>query len=174
MKINAINEYRIEVELESAEMERLGLSFEAMDWSDIETRRALWSVLGLVRERGFLVDPAGKLLIEAGKTGNGVRLCFTALPPRGADVNVTCLKREKKGLALRFASFSDLCAAAAFLPPGNVEAYRRGNDYFLLPGDTYGDTALARAAEFGTVVQTRGPVRPIMDEYCERVELSQE
>ena len=171
MKINAINEYRVEVELEHGEMERLGLCFEAMDWSDIETRRALWSVLGLVRERGFSLNPAGKLLIEAGKTENGVRLCFTALPPRGGDVSVTCLKREKTGVALRFASFSDLCAAAAFLPPENMEAYRRGSDYYLLPGDTYGETALARAAEFGTVVRTNGPVKPVMEEYCEKVEL---
>ena len=163
MKINAINEYRIEVELEHAEMERLGLSFETMDWSDIETRRALWSVLGIVRERGFSLDPAGKLLIEAGRTGSGVRLCFTALPPRGGDVNVTCLKREKRGVALRFASFSDLCAAAAFLPKQDLAAYRRGSVYFLLPGGTYGEPALARAAEFGTVVQTRGPVKPILE-----------
>ena len=166
MKINAINEYRVEVELDAAEMERLGVSFDTLDWADIETRRALWSLLGQVRDAGVPVNPAGKLLIEACRLKNGIRLCFTALPPREKDLPLTCLKREESVSALRFASFADLKRGAAFLPREGLAAYRRGDTYYLLAPEPADRAALARAAEFGVPVKAAGLTKPLLEEYC--------
>ncbi len=164
MKINPVNDYRVEVELCEAEMDRLGLTFEAMDWADVDTRRALWSLVGLLREQGVNVRLSGRLLIEAGKLPDGVRLCFTSLPETGKPR----LRLKKETPVLQCESRSAALSAARCLPGAALYADRKREIYFLLPEGTYTEAAFARAAEFGTL--RRLPwAKAVLEEYCEEV-----
>ena len=150
MKINPVNEYTVEVELPAAEMERLGLRFESMDWADVETRRAVWSLVGLLRERGVEIRLSGRLLIEAGKLPDGMRLCFTSLP-RGETPRLK-IKKETRSPVLRCACAGDAAAARICLPDAVCTLYAAGERRFLLVRGTYTGAALARAAEYGDLM----------------------
>lgn len=164
MKINTVNEYRVEVELCAEEMARLGLSFDTMDWENIDTRRALWSLVGLMRERGVNISLSGRLLIEAGKLPDGVKLCFTRLP--GGKPKRLRIKKETAPPVLRCETLRDAERAARVLP--GCTFYRSGSAVFLLAEGTYAEARLLRAAEFGSL--TRAPMgREILEEYAQKL-----
>ena len=169
MKVNAINEYRVEVELADRELTKLGVSFETLDWSDIETRRALWSILSGVREQGVELSLSGRLLIEAGRLPGGVRLSFTVLPRAGAQP-VMRLVKDGKTPVLRAASLRDITAAARALEDPAPAVYEKNGVYFLVPKGTYAPLQLRRAAEFGTLLYSDGAVlTPFLEEHCVRI-----
>ncbi|MCR4615536.1 MAG: hypothetical protein K5756_05250 [Clostridiales bacterium] len=79
--IEAPWENKIIVELTAADMADLDITYEEMDYSNAETKRAIWTILERVRAViGRNIDPYGKLLIEAlpGRCG-GCLLAFTTL-----------------------------------------------------------------------------------------------
>lgn len=65
MKINSPNKAKIIVELSRDDMLELDITYESMDYSNIETRRVIWTILDKARhELGRDIDPSGKLTIE--------------------------------------------------------------------------------------------------------------
>ena len=65
MKINSPNKAKIIVELTRDDMTELDITYESMDYSNIETRRVIWTLLDKARqELGRDIDPSGKLTIE--------------------------------------------------------------------------------------------------------------
>ena len=79
--IEAPWENKIIVELTAADMADLDITYEEMDYSNAETKRAIWTILERVKAViGRSIDPYGKMLIEAlpGRSG-GCLLAFTAL-----------------------------------------------------------------------------------------------
>ena len=79
MNIHSVNKNKFIVELSAEDMSELDITYEEMDYSDIETRRVIWTILDRVREStGRDVDPSGNLLIEAAADAEGgCILCFT-------------------------------------------------------------------------------------------------
>lgn len=79
MNIHSVNKNKFIVELSAEDMSELDITYEEMDYSDIETRRVIWTILDRVREStGRDVDPSGNLLIEAAADSDGgCILCFT-------------------------------------------------------------------------------------------------
>lgn len=166
MKINAINEYRVEVELADRELTKLGVSFETLDWDDIETRRALWSILSGVREQGVELSLSGKLLIEAGRLPGGVRLSFTVLPRSAAKQQMRLVKDERIPV-LRARSRREMTAALRVLEVGEATVYEKNGFLYLpLPG-TYDPLQLRRAAEFGALLKSSAQfIMPFLEETC--------
>ncbi len=165
MKINAVNDRRTEVELPEEELRGLGVQWETLDWGDIETRRALWSIYGAVRAEGLAPLPGGKLLIEAVRTPGGVRLCFTSLPRRAWSE--PRLVRGGKVPVLRCDTRRALENAAKALGEKGLRAFAGRDAWFLLAEGTYGEGALARAAEFGTLCRMDPQIAlPTLEEYC--------
>ncbi|NMP37592.1 MAG: adaptor protein MecA [Clostridiales bacterium] len=83
MKIKAQNDYRIMVELSDEDMTMLDITYEEMDYSNIETRRVIWTLLDEARRvLGKDINPAEKMLIEAvpNPSGDGCILYFTVMP----------------------------------------------------------------------------------------------
>ncbi|MCL2023066.1 MAG: adaptor protein MecA [Oscillospiraceae bacterium] len=81
MKIEELSKERIVVELSELDMEDLEISFSQLDYSNIETRRVIWTVLDIAgRELGRDIDPSGRMMIEVipGRKG-GCVLHFTLL-----------------------------------------------------------------------------------------------
>ena len=79
MNIHKADANKFIVELSPFDMNELDITYEEMDYSDIETRRVIWTILEKVREStGCDVDPSGRLVIEAAADADGgCILCFT-------------------------------------------------------------------------------------------------
>lgn len=72
MDIQPISNNKFIVGLSKDDMLDLDITYEEMDYSNIETRRVIWTILDTVRkDTGRDVDPSGNLMIEAAPNPNG-------------------------------------------------------------------------------------------------------
>jgi len=119
LKIEATQENKIIVELTESDMLELGITYDQMDYSNIETRRVIWTLLDRARQTlGRDIDPSGKMLIEAlpGLRG-GCVIYFTVLEgdmrPCGSK-SLVQVKKESAVATYEFASLDALmdCAEA--------------------------------------------------------------
>ena len=81
MRIEAHDDYRIAVELSDEDMDELEITYEDLDYSNIETRRVLWTILDEARQAlGKEINLSEKMLIEAVPSGKGgCTIYFTVL-----------------------------------------------------------------------------------------------
>lgn len=81
MQINSPSENRIVVELTAPDMRELDITYEEMDYSSIETRRVIWTVLDAAgKQLGKEFDLSRRMLIEASPLADGgCALIFTLL-----------------------------------------------------------------------------------------------
>lgn len=79
MDIQHIGSNKFLVGLSRSDMEQLDITYDSMDYSNIETRRVIWTILDRVRQStGKDVDPSGNLMIEAAPDSyGGCFLMFT-------------------------------------------------------------------------------------------------
>ena len=82
LKIESNGEERITVTLSNIDMADLDITYDEMDYSNIETRRVIWTILDKAQKTlGKSVDTDGKLLIEvAPLSDGGCILHFTSTP----------------------------------------------------------------------------------------------
>ena len=87
MRIEAITGRKIIVELSSEDMDRLDITYEALDYASVDTRRVIWIILDRVREStGCDIDPSGQLLIDAmPRPSGGCILFFTVRGGNSAE-----------------------------------------------------------------------------------------
>ena len=81
MQINSPSENRIIVELSAQDMLELDITYDDMDYSAIETRRVIWTVLDAAgKYLGRELDPSRRMIIEAMPLNSGgCILSFTML-----------------------------------------------------------------------------------------------
>lgn len=164
MKVNVINEYRVEMELGEDELSDFDVTYETLDYGNINTRRFLHELADSARSFGVEADMSGKVLIEAFRTGGGCRLCFTFLPPRGKDApSVKQLIKRDAALVYEFrgsvAELCGFCAALRVSPEGSL--YRVGRDcalfVFASPGEL--EVCADAAAELGIAFSDCSEIR---------------
>ena len=82
MKIEAIGGEKILVALSDKDMTELDITYDEMDYSNIETRRVIWTILDEAkRSLGKSIDTDGRILIEVTPSDDGgCVMCFTTLP----------------------------------------------------------------------------------------------
>ncbi len=82
MKIEAIGEEKILVALSDKDLNELDITYDEMDYSNIETRRVIWTILDEAkRSLGKPIDTEGKILIEVTPSDDGgCVMCFTTMP----------------------------------------------------------------------------------------------
>ncbi|MBR2877274.1 MAG: adaptor protein MecA [Clostridia bacterium] len=82
MKIEAIGDEKILVALSDKDMNELDITYDEMDYSNIETRRVIWTILDEAkRSLGKNIDTDGKILIEVTQSDDGgCIMCFTTMP----------------------------------------------------------------------------------------------
>ena len=120
MQISSPAENRIVVELSAKDMQELDITYEDMDYSAIETRRVIWTVLDAAgKVLGRELDPSRKMIIEAMPLGTGgCILCFTLLETAIRAKRPTLIK-QAANLVCHFDSLDGLynavqgCAADA-------------------------------------------------------------
>jgi len=84
MRIEAITRRKIVVELSAEDMTTLDITYEALDYASVDTRRVIWVILDRVREcTGCDIDPSGQLLIDAMPRPTGGCILFFTL--RGGE-----------------------------------------------------------------------------------------
>ena len=83
MKIEAIGEEKILVALSDKDMNELDITYDEMDYSNIETRRVIWTILDEAkRSLGKPIDTNGRILIEVTPSDDGgCIMCFTLHVP---------------------------------------------------------------------------------------------
>ena len=85
MRIEAITGRKIVVELSSEDMDHLDITYEALDYASVETRRVIWIILDHVREStGCDIDPSGQLLIDAMPRPTGGCILFFTIKGSGS------------------------------------------------------------------------------------------
>ena len=121
MRIEAITRRKIVVELGADDMSALDITYEALDYASVETRRVIWVILDRVREcTGCDIDPSGQLLIDAmPRPTGGCILFFTLrdaqpLADPFAQPQRKLRKQEQLLAAFEFPGLDDLldCASA--------------------------------------------------------------
>lgn len=81
MKIASPTDDKIIVELTPDDMRELDIKYEDMDYSSIDTRRVIWTLLERAgRELGRDIDPSQRMMIETvPEVCGGCLVCFTIL-----------------------------------------------------------------------------------------------
>ena len=160
MKIEAHEENQIIIELNAEDMSALNISYEEMDYSNIETRRVIWTILDEAkRVLGKPINIDNRLLIQVspGEDG-GCIMHFSQL-------NDSHLHQKKKLVMKKDAEPVVFCAfdCNAFIdateiikdvPAGNTAEYFAMNeDYYIIIHPTPGQTEklMTQLCEFGEV-----------------------
>ena len=115
MNITSPAEDKIIVDLTKQDMQELDITYEAMDYSTIETRRVIWTVLGEAgKHLGRELDPSRRMIIEASpKCEGGCTLTFTILDGRRKSVSQKhMLKKQSESIVCDFENLDDLFRAA--------------------------------------------------------------
>ena len=87
MRIEAITGRKVVVELSCEDMEQLGITYEALDYASVDTRRVIWIILDRVREStGCDIDPSGQLLIDAMPRPTGGCILFFTIKGGGGCI----------------------------------------------------------------------------------------
>ena len=135
MKIEAITDNSFYILLTDVDMRQLGITFEELDYSNIETRRVIWTLLEQARcALGRDIDPREKMLIEVSRVKNGCRIEFTTGKKGQTRYKV---KRESDCVCAFFNSFAALCVFLdkqrnAVLLSEKAELYSYKDGYALI------------------------------------------
>ena len=80
-------------------MEQLDITYDSMDYSNIETRRVIWTILDRVRQRtGKDVDPSGNLMIEAAPDSSGGCMLMFTVPAAKKNTGTVISKNSSTQL----------------------------------------------------------------------------
>lgn len=115
MKINSPADDKITVDLTKQDMAELDITYEDMDYSTIETRRVIWTILDEAgKVLGKELDPTGRMIIEAiPKSEGGCLLNFTILSRRKKQLpQKQLLKKQSECLMCEFENLDELYRAA--------------------------------------------------------------
>ena len=156
MKIEAHEENQIIIELNAEDMSALNITYEEMDYSNIETRRVVWTLLdkaGHVLNRD--IDPSGKMIIEAVPSRSGGCILKFTLCHSETSEKIRCVHIHKEGYqtVYEFSSLDDIMDAAVCSTKvlrGESEVYEKSGKYRLIFRCESGETKCsALLCEFG-------------------------
>ncbi len=136
MNIEAIESNQIIVDLNVNDMAELDITFDEMDYSNIETRRVIHIILDKARDAlNRDIDPTSKLIVEAvPKLSGGCLLFFTILESSSIQKHLQ-IKKESRELTYEFSSLDnllDLSKALGKDVPFASQLYKYKNKYRLL------------------------------------------
>ncbi|MBQ6625044.1 MAG: adaptor protein MecA [Clostridia bacterium] len=110
MKIDSPNSEKIIVELSDEDMSKLDITYDELDYSNIETRRVIWTILAKARKfLGRDIDPSSKMMIETlpAKSG-GCMILFTVPSKNNEKSNALPLRFCQENLVYEFKNIDDI------------------------------------------------------------------
>lgn len=176
MKIELQNEDKIVVELTSSDLKTLDITYEDMDYSNIETRRVIWTLLDEARRvLGKDINTAERMLIEALPSDNGgCILYFTVLPASGCDRSSKRLimKKEAEPILLCTEECDNFIGAVEALRKmenryKSFNSYLLENEYYIIvyPKLTHSDYCIRCLCEYCDIIETDRTGFSKIDEY---------
>ncbi len=136
MKINSPGDDKITVDLTKQDMLELDITYEDMDYSTIETRRVIWTLLDEAgKVLGKEVDPSRRMIIEAiPKSEGGCVLNFTILDSkRKTFPQKQLLKKQCESIICEFENLELLYRAAeGYRGCAESSLYESGGKYRLI------------------------------------------
>ena len=119
MNLLVRNEYRAEIILSSPELESYGITYEEIDYGNIETRRLLWTLQREVQKiYGYRIRLSGKILIEVIKDSTDIiRICFSVLSSEEDDDSSVkqLIKSSTAPLIAEFSAFEEMLEAVSVI-----------------------------------------------------------
>ncbi|MDR3314352.1 MAG: adaptor protein MecA [Oscillospiraceae bacterium] len=133
MRIEAITRRKIVVELSAEDLTGLDITYDALDYASIETRRVIWIILDRVRETtGCDMDPSGQLFIDAMPRPTGGCILFFTLRggcaepfSSGAPPERVLRKQEQLMVVFEFPGVDALLDCAGSYAQSCAEEHRR-------------------------------------------------
>ena len=111
MKIELENDNKIVISLSNEDMITLDITFEDLDYQNIETRRVIWTLLDEARQTlNKDINLCEKMLIEVSKNiEGGCTIYFTMLPESShTGTNRLIMKKEPPEIVATFKNFSSI------------------------------------------------------------------
>ncbi len=159
MKIESNGEEKITVTLSDVDMTDLDITYDEMDYSNIETRRVIWTILDKARKTlGKSVDTDGKLLIEVAPLDEGGCVIHFTSSPFTDSKNKKRLVMRKDAEPILFSpwdenSFIDSLGIISKLKDfiKKFEPYKYKNCIYIIirPKLTFSEKILHILCEFG-------------------------
>ena len=160
MKFELLNNESIIVELSDDDMKSLNITYEEMDYSKVETKRVIWTVLSRAgRTLGREINPSGKLVVDAMRRESGGCVLFFSVDPedRRSRKNKKYLVKKSDYIVCQFDSVHALMACAQRLTFTGYSAesclYEKNNKYRLLVCSQTAGAGLLKSclSEFGEI-----------------------
>lgn len=159
MKIELLTDDAIIVELSADDMKKLNITYEEMDYSKIETKRVIWTILSRAgRTLGREINTSGRLLVEAmRRESGGCVLFFSVEQEKSTAKPKRYLVKKTDYIACDFDNVTALmnCAERIIFSGFTIESrlYKNENKYRLLVRSQTAGAGLIKPclAEFGNV-----------------------
>ena len=139
MKIESLTDETIIVELSEEDMKNLNITYEEMDYSRVETKRVIWTILSRARRTlGRELDTSGRLFVEAMRHEAGGCVLFFSVEQDEKSLRRTKRYMIKRGeyITCEFEDAQTLCDCARRISftgyPCDSRLYRLENKYRLL------------------------------------------
>lgn len=156
MKVEVLTDDAIIVELTDEDMKSLNITYEEMDYSKIETKRVIWTILSRAgKTLGREINTSGRLLVEAMRKESGGCVLFFSVERRAVNTPAgRCLVRRADYIVCELKNIRELlCCAVRLSLMGDMresELYVQGEKYRL-------------AVKINTV--TAGLLKPCLSEF---------
>ncbi len=109
MRVEALTDDAIVVELTADDMKNLNITYEEMDYSKVETKRVIWTVLSRAgKTLGREINTSGRLLVEAMQREAGGCLLFFSVEHGSKNRNRRYLLKKSDYIACDFETVDDL------------------------------------------------------------------
>lgn len=159
MRVEVLADDAIVVELTADDMKNLNITYEEMDYSKVETKRVIWTVLSRAgKSIGREINTSGRLLVEAMERETGGCLLFFSVEHGSVNKSKKYLLKKADYIACDFENADALlgCAARLSFSEFIVESklYRADGRYRLLVRNRTTAAGLLKPclAEFGKIV----------------------
>lgn len=174
MNFLPIGKNKIIAELSKEDMKALDITYEEMDYANIETRRVIRTVIDNIRRyAGRDIDPSCNLLIEAvANADGGCVLCFTVTENRRAPVPVQpVLTKNNSSVIYEFEDLNALldmlkAVGRSRLPKENL-LYRKQGRYRLVMRRIPAPNMRRAIEEYGKCVGQDGLLTAQTEEHWE-------
>ncbi len=159
MKIEANGEEKIAVTLSDEDMHELDITYDEMDYSNIETRRVIWTILDEAkRVLGKSINTDGRLLVQVSPADDGGCLMLFTQMPLQESKNKKRLIMKKDAEPILFRAFDSNafvdCLHLLKKAPQtmkNFELFEFNNNFYIIiyPKPTFSEIIEFSLCEFG-------------------------
>ncbi len=159
MNVLVLNEYRIGLTLSHKELDYYGITYEELDYSNIETRKFLWKITEDIRKNcGYNISLSGKMLIEVMRDREeAIKIYLTFLSRKSSDDYSLkqLIKNDIKPVTAEFFCFEDMLEAAVCLK-GDIKSslFERNGKYrlVLMPEEKDRESVIFSLCEFSQLL----------------------